>query len=115
MRKKLVMLPYDFDTAIGINNEGALVFSYNLEDIDKTESGADVYNGQNSVLWINVRQAFFDEIRAMYQDLRSRGVLSYDVVEKMFEDHQAKWPEAIWIEDSLFKYLLPLIEKGNGA
>ena len=31
MKKKIVFLPYDFDTAIGINNEGALVFSYNLE------------------------------------------------------------------------------------
>ena len=36
MRKKNVFLPYDFDTAIGINNEGSLVFSYNLEDIDQT-------------------------------------------------------------------------------
>ena len=33
MKKKIVFLPYDFDTAIGINNEGALVFSYNLEDM----------------------------------------------------------------------------------
>ncbi len=28
MKKKIVFLPYDMDTAIGINNEGALVFSY---------------------------------------------------------------------------------------
>ena len=34
MKKKIVFLPYDFDTAAGTNNEGALVFSYNLEDID---------------------------------------------------------------------------------
>ena len=27
MKKKIVLLPYDFDTAIGINNEGSLVFS----------------------------------------------------------------------------------------
>ena len=33
MRRKIVFLPYDFDTAIGINNEGTLEFSYNLEDI----------------------------------------------------------------------------------
>ena len=37
------------DTAIGINNEGKLVFDYNLEDIDKVD-GADVYNGQDSVM-----------------------------------------------------------------
>ena len=57
MRKKIVFLPYDMDTAIGINNEGALVFSYNLEDIDQTAGGADVFNGQQSVLWKNMRAA----------------------------------------------------------
>ncbi|MBQ9032586.1 MAG: hypothetical protein IJ106_14210, partial [Parasporobacterium sp.] len=115
MKKKIVFLPYDFDTAIGINNEGALVFSYNLEDIDQTEGGADVFNGQQSVLWKNMRAAFFDEIKAMYQNLRSTGKLSYEKVEQMFEDHQAKWPEAIFNEDAWFKYLAPLVEKGNAS
>ena len=113
MKKKIVFLPYDFDTAIGITNEGVLAFSYNLEDTDKTESGADVFNGQQSVLWKNMRAAFFDEMRAMYQNLRSTGKLSYELVERMFEEHQAKWPEAIFNEDAWFKYLAPLVEKGN--
>ena len=51
----------------------------------------------------------------MYENLRSRNVLSYDVVEKMFEDHQDKWPEAIFNEDSMFKYIDPLIEDGTGT
>ena len=51
MKKKIVFLPYDMDTAIGINNEGSLVFSYNLEDTDHLPGGADVFNGQQSVLW----------------------------------------------------------------
>ena len=113
--KKVVFLPYDFDTAIGINNEGTLTFSYNLEDIDKVSDGADVYNGQQSVLWQNMRNAYFEQIRSMYQTLRSTGVLSYEVVEKMFEDHQDKWPEAIFNEDAYFKYLQPLIDDGSGA
>lgn len=112
---KFCWLPYDFDTAIGINNEGALVFDYHLEDIDKTESGADVYNGQNSVMWVNLRQAFFDKIKAMYQKLRSDGVLSYDVVEKAYEEHQSKWPEAVWNEDAYYKYLEPLVADGSSA
>ena len=115
MKKKIVFLPYDMDTAIGINNEGALVFSYNLEDIDQTEGGADVFNGQQSVLWKNMRAAFFDEMKAMYQNLRSNGKLSYEKVEQMFEEHQAKWPEAIFNEDAWFKYLAPLVEKGNAS
>ena len=66
MNKKIVFLPYDMDTAIGINNEGSLVFSYNLEDIDSTSGGADIYNGQQSVLWKNLREMFPEELRAMY-------------------------------------------------
>ena len=112
---KWFSLPYDFDTAIGINNEGALVFSYNLEDIDHTESGADIYNGQQSVLWINVRAAFFEDIKAMYQKLRSNGMLSFAVTEQRFEEHQAKWPEAVFNEDAYFKYLQPLVEQNTAS
>ena len=115
MKKKIVFLPYDMDTAIGINNEGSLVFSYNLEDTDHTQGGADVFNGQQSVLWNNLRDTFGPELRQMYQSLRSQGILSYAVVEKMFEDHQAKWPEAIFNEDAWYKYLAPLEEDGNAS
>lgn len=113
--KKWFSLPYDFDTAIGINNEGALAFGYNLEDTDKTEGGADVFNGQNSVLWTNLRDAFGDEIKAMYQTLRSKGKLSYDIIETAFEEHQEKWSEAIFNEDAWFKYLQPLVEKNDSS
>lgn len=111
---KWIILPYDYDTAIGINNEGSLVFDYSLEDID-TVDGADVYNGQQSVLWVNVRDAFHDELAAMYQKLRSDGKLSYADTEKRFEDHQDKWPEAVFNEDAWFKYLQPLVEDGTAA
>lgn len=114
MAKKTVWLPYDFDTAIGINNEGALAFSYDLEDID-TVNGADVYNGQNSVLWENVRAAYASELKEMYQELRSTGKLSYEVVEQMFEEHQSKWSEAIFNEDAQFKYIDPLINDNDAA
>ena len=58
---------------------------------------------------------FFDEMKAMYQNLRSTGKLSYEKVERMFEEHQEKWPEAIFNEDAWFKYLAPLVEKGNAS
>ena len=112
---KWFSLPYDFDTAIGINNEGALVFSYNLEDIDHTASGADIYNGQQSVLWVNVRAVFFEELKEMYQKLRSKGTLSFAVTEQRFAEHQAKWPEAVFNEDAYFKYLQPLIEQNTAS
>mgnify|MGYP002624684584 CR=1 FL=1 len=113
MNKKVVWLPYDFDTAIGINNEGELVFSYGLEDIDLQRSGENVFNGQDSVIWKNIRAAFFDELRTMWRTLRSSGALSYEVVEQMFEEHQSKWPESLFNEDAYFKYLQPFIESGE--
>lgn len=107
-------LPYDMDTALGINNRGKLVFGYNLEDIDK--DGNDfVFNGQDSVMWVNFRQAFLNDAAEMYQNLRGSGFFSYDSVENAFEEHQSKWPPAIFNEDSFFKYEEPLIDDGDGS
>lgn len=113
--RKAVAEPYDMDTAIGINNEGSLVFGYSLEDTDHLSGGANVFNGQDSVLWCNLRDSFPIQIQQMYQSLRSGTILSYANVEQRFEDHQDKWPEAIFNEDAYFKYLKPLFDDGTGA
>ena len=112
--RKAVAEPYDMDTAIGINNEGALAFGYSLEDTDHLAGGANIFNGQNSVLWCNVRDAFGTEISQMYRTLRSEGVLSYNNVQQRFETHQAKWPEAVFNEDAWAKYIGPLIAPAAG-
>lgn len=100
-------LPYDMDTAMGINNEGQLVFEYDLEDTD-TVGGADVFNGQSSVLWCNIRDAFPDDLKALYGELRSNSIFNYSEVVNRWASHQATWPEAIWNEDAWEKYLEPL-------
>lgn len=46
----------------------------------------------------------------MYQNLRASGALSYDKVEEAFEEHQGKWAEAIFNEDSYFKYIEPFVK-----
>lgn len=107
-------LPYDFDTAIGINNVGALSFGYDLEDIDQ-QSGTNIFNGQPSVLWINLRAAFYDELAAMYRNLRANTVFNYSHIIDAFAEHQNKWCEAIWNEDAFFKYLQPLTDDGDGS
>lgn len=112
--RKAVAEPYDMDTALGTNNEGSLVFGFSLEDTDHLAGGANVFNGQDSVLWNNLRDAFGTEIRQMYQQLRSASTLSYATVENRYEQHQSKWPEAIWIEDAWFKYIDPLIAPDPG-
>ena len=44
----------------------------------------------------------------MYQSLRSQGYLSFSDTEGRFETHQNKWSEAIFNEDSYYKYIEPL-------
>lgn len=105
-------LPYDMDTAIGIDNKGKLSFDYNLEDTDKLD-GADVFNGQDSVIWNNLRDAFDGEIGEMYSKLRTQNYISYDTTENYFETHQGKWSENIFNEDSKIKYITPLKSGDN--
>jgi hypothetical protein len=105
---------YDNDTSCGINNEGHLVFDYYHEDID-TLDGANVYNGQNSVLWTNFRQAFADEIKETYQQLRNDGKLTYDkIIEYFVTNGSDKWSAAIYNEDADYKYI-SMLRNDNDA
>ena len=109
-----IVLFYDADSSLGTDNKGNLTFDYYLEDIDYTQGGDPVYNGQNSVLWKNLRATRYDKIMAMYKGFRTNGQISYDGVIGRFEEHQSKWPEAIFNEDMHRKCLEPLIESGDG-
>ena len=105
-------IPYDMDTAIGIDNKGKLSFDYNLEDIDQLD-GADVYNGQDSVMWCNLRDSMPGEIKAMYAKMRLSKLISYEETEKRFEAHQGQWSESIFNEDAKNKYIAPLAKGDN--
>lgn len=109
-----IVLFYDADSSCGTDNKGNLAFDYYLEDIDYTEAGDPVYNGQNSVLWKNLRATRYDQIAAMYQSLRTQSRISYESVIGKFAAHQDKWPEAIFNEDMHTKCLEPLILDGDG-
>lgn len=103
------------DTCLGINNEGQLVFDYFHEDTDKL-NGANVFNGQDSVLWNNFRVAFADEIKATYQDLRNNKKLTYDVLYDYFiiqESH--KWCISIYNDDSEYKYISMLKSENDAS
>lgn len=105
-----VILPYDYDTAIGINNSGELKFGYWLEHVD------GVFNDEEeggSVLYTNIRLAFSQEIKKTYQKLRENPAFCYSAVEERFASHQKVWGEAIFNEDSRFKYIEPLIDEGR--
>ena len=116
---KWFWLPYDMDTALGINNEGLLVYNYDREDTDLQE-GAFIFNGQDSTFWMNVRDAFPEELRKMYEDMRTANGAdvvgwSYDKAEKYFDDHQAVWSETIFNEDAYTKYLEPYVNNQDAT
>lgn len=104
-----MILFYDADSSLGIDNKGKLAFDPYLEDIDYTAGGDPVYNGQGSVLFVNLRKAFYSRIMEMYQQFRIDGLISYDIVNEKFENHQSKWCEAIFNEDMYRKCLTPMI------
>jgi hypothetical protein len=116
-----MMLFYDADSSLGIDNKGNLAFDYYLEDIDYTDSGDPVFNGQASVLWVNLRKCFYDKIEQEYKRLRTtvrsdgsgNTLISYDVVNNLFESHQGKWSEAIYNEDGHRKSIEPYLVEGS--
>lgn len=108
-----IWLFYDADSSLGINNKGALAFSPFLEDIDYTEAGDPVFNGQANVFWNNIRLGFSDKVEEMYQEWRTGDKISFKIVKQAFDEHQGKWPEAIFNEDMYKKCLEAWIEDGD--
>lgn len=96
--------PYDFDTALGIDNNGRIRFDYHYEDSDLQPDGTSViFNGQRSKLWKAFKKAYASEIKNMYISFSSR--ISDTYVENLFETHQSVWSEAIFNEDMIHKYI----------
>lgn len=101
---------YDIDTSYGLNNEGVNQFSYGLEQHDFVDNVA-VFNAENSLLWNNFELAFEDDIKEYYQNLRSSGKLSYEVIMDILKGHQIdKISEAMYNTDGEFKYIKPLTD-----
>lgn len=127
-----LFIPYDMDTAIGINNEGIYQFDYGFEANDTVDLNNNpnilvqsnypnlhyydpdsynfVFNACNSTLWNNIRDAFADEIESMYRSLRSNDKFNYNYLKNLFLGHQKKWPEAVWNEDAFSKWLKAFID-----
>lgn len=105
---KWFWLPYDFDTCLGINNQGGMIFPPYTEYFDFI-GGSPAFTGYKSTLWINFVREFYDNCKDMYASLRNSGKLSYDRFMNMFLGHQEIYPIGIWAADEYAKYLDPLL------
>lgn len=103
---------YDDDTAAGTDNSGGLTFGYGIEDIDAV--GAQMaFNASDSVLWCNIRDYMFSELRAMFIAMETKGLWDVNRILKKFSDYQFARPEALVAEDMWAKYFMPYILAGN--
>ena len=103
---------YDMDTMLGLNNSGRLVYSYDVEDDE-----ANLYNlaatyesTQYSVLWCNFKDAFQEDIKTMYNNLRNKNIFNISTFLKLYNERQGDaWDEVYLNEDADYKYIDPLV------
>ena len=98
---------YDNDTILSLDNTGHIKFNPNVESTDRVGTGY-AYNGTESVLWLNFKDAYDAEIRATYVNMRSKGGLTYANCIRYFNQGQCdQWPENVYNIDGKFKYVIP--------
>ena len=115
---------YDMDTILGVNNQGALVFSYSENDTNTRvyNAGANygrydendnwIPNTEYSVLWCNLREGFQERIATIYQNLRSVGKLSVNYLLSCYNTKQSNAFAQIYSnQDGIYKYIRPLTEQ----
>lgn len=115
---------YDMDTILGVNNQGALVFSYSENDINTRvyNAGANygrydendnwIPNTEYSVLWCNLREGFQERIATTYQNLRNAGKLSVSYLLSCYNTKQSNAFAQIYSnQDGIYKYIRPLTEQ----
>ena len=91
-----------------------MAFDYYHTDEDRI-GNANVYNGQNSTLWVNFREAFPDKIQETYQELRKEKLTYEKLINQFITLGSDKWSESIYNEDGDFKYMSMLRESGDAT
>lgn len=102
---------YDNDTALGINNNGQMVFDAGLEDIDRT-ANAWVYNEATSVFWRRIRNETGSKLRSVYTSRRGDCFNAENLITE-FDRWQEQFPENLWRMDFERKYYRPYKDGNN--
>ena len=104
---------YDDDTALGINNNGQMVFSAGLEDIDKDPNTGWIYNEAESVIWRRIRENMYNDLSALYRKLKENQCFNAQNLIDEFDAMQAQFPEELWRLDFQRKYYRPFTDLGE--
>jgi hypothetical protein len=96
---------YDFDTALGIDNNGVLNRSYGKEDIDVDEKGSYIFNGAESTFFMRIRNLMHGGLTRVYNAVS--GAWSATSLINEFDTWQAEFPEELWRLDLERKYYRP--------
>jgi hypothetical protein len=101
---------YDNDTALGINNNGELIFPYGKEDtdytIDNEPASGFVFNGAGSVFWCRLRDLCDSEISNIFTSVSEQFFSAENLIDS-FDKFQECYPEALWQVDIKRKYIRP--------
>ncbi len=90
---------WDNDTGHCRNNEGYIDIEPGYMDWDKLGS-ADVFNGADNTVMVNIRECNAAELQAAYLDRESKGAWDADAYFKWAKERQGSICEALWIEDA---------------
>lgn len=97
---------YDMDSMLGIDNQGKRNRDVDLEIDDKDEVGGYHFNTSQSLLWVLTRNAFKNEIKARYAELRDLKFFSYETAKKYYiEDFVERIPKRDYNRDAIHKYV----------
>ena len=97
---------YDNDTTMSLDNEGHIKFQPNVESTDIVGSGY-AFNGTESVLWLNLKDAFADDISAVYSEMRVTALNNANCLKFFTRQQSDLWAEALYNVDAQFKYVDP--------
>lgn len=99
---------YDNDTALGINNNGELIFPYGREDTDYNIEGNPasgyVFNGAASAFWCRLRDLLPAEITSIFNTVESECFSANHLINQ-FDTFQECYPEELWRLDITRKYI----------
>lgn len=110
MGKIFVPTAYDADSALSINNEGAVAYKY-FQDYEHDRD--DIYTGRQNIFWKLVFDNFKPELKTMYQTLRADGSFNVENDLQRFRNHVKTWGERCYNHDAQEKYLEEFYEFGS--